>query len=143
MRCQPGGDVTTWQNVLEHRPASQRGEVAERLESAGLTPAAVRAALADGGDALFEASRSLDPSWAEEHGGALGVALLAAEVSAFTAHLNSRASAVRAQAVDALLEDYSAVAVAAALGISRQKVYEVSRRGPTADYIERVPWRDL
>ncbi len=140
MDCQPRGEWA-WDAVLAHRPATQRAELARRLEGVGLTPAAVREALADGGDALFEASRSSDPSWANEHGGALAVALLAAEISAFAAHLNSRASAIRAQAVDALLEDYSAVAVAAALGISRQKVYEVSRREPTAEYINRVPWR--
>jgi hypothetical protein len=55
------------------------------------------------------------------------VALLAAEVSALAAHLNARASAVRALAVDALLEDFSAVTVAAYLGVSRQKVYDLSR----------------
>jgi hypothetical protein len=37
-------------------------------------------------------------------GGPLAVALLAAEVSALAAHLNARGSAVRALAVDALLD---------------------------------------
>ena len=34
---------------------------------------------------------------------------------------------MRALAVDALLEDFSAVTVAAYLGVSRQKVYDLSR----------------
>ena len=72
------------------------------------------------------------PGWADEFGGYLAVALLAAEVSALAAHLNSRASAARGRAVDALLEEYSAVTVAARLGVSRQKVYEIARGGASS-----------
>ena len=62
-------------------------------------------------------------------GGLLAVALLAGEVAAFSAHLVSRASAVRSIAVDTLLDDFSAVSVAGDLGVSRQKVYEIARSG--------------
>jgi hypothetical protein len=68
------------------------------------------------------------------------VALLAAEVSSLAAHLNSRASSVRAHAVDELLDDFSAVTVAARLGVSRQKVYDISRGGVAGPFIDRVPW---
>ena len=128
-----------WQ--LTHRPADQRDQIAARLEDAGVTPQQLRAALADGGDALYAASR--DGGSSEAFGGDLAVALLAAEVSALAAHLNSRASAVRARAVDALLDDYSAVAVASALGVSRQKVYDISKGGPTAAFLDISPWGQL
>jgi len=127
-----------WQ--LNHRPADQRAAVSARLAEAGLTPRHLAAALSDGGDALYAASRARAGGWSEPFGGDLGVALLAAEVSALAAHLNSRASAVRALAVDALLDDYSAVAVASALGVSRQKVYDISKGGSTAAFLDISPW---
>ncbi len=71
----------------------------------------------------------------------LAVALLSAEVSIFAAHLNSRASGVRSAAVAELLDEYSAVTVAAELGVARQKVYEIARAGLRPPYIEQVPWR--
>ena len=40
--------------------------------------------------------------------------------------------------VKAVLDDFSAVSVAAHLGVSRQKVYELSR---ASTYIDQVPWR--
>jgi len=128
-----------WQ--LEHRPADQRDSIVARLEDAGVTPAQLSAALADGGDALYAASRPGGST--EPFGGDLAVALLAAEVSALAAHLNSRASAVRARAVDALLDDYSAVAVASALGVSRQKVYDISKGGTVAAFLDISPWGQL
>ncbi|WP_067503576.1 hypothetical protein [Actinoplanes sp. TFC3] len=79
--------------------------------------------------------------WAKPFGGPLAVALLAAEVGALAAHLTSRASAVRAAAVEALLDEYSAVAVASRLGVSRQKVYDIARPGATDSFIDRTPWR--
>jgi hypothetical protein len=100
-------------------------------------------ALSDSGDAMFAAARSGAGDWAVPFGGVLGVALLAAEVSALAAHLNSRASAIRAVGVDALLDDYSAVAVAAALGVSRQKVYELSKGGSLAAFLDISPWGQL
>ena len=139
MESQPGGD--TWATVVKHRAPEQRDAVIVRLSEAGVTPEQAQAALADGGDALYAAARSGRPDWAEPFGGPLGAALLAAEVSALSAHLVSRASAVRALAVDALLEDYSAVAVATALGISRQKVYDLGKGGSGIPFIDTAPWR--
>lgn len=116
--------------------------MAERLASAGLTPSTVEAALADGGDLLYRASVAGEDGWVSSYGGALGVALLAAEISALVAHLNSRAALVRAQAVHQLLDEFSAVAVAAELGVSRQKVYDIARASERdALYISHVPWR--
>jgi hypothetical protein len=43
--------------------------------------------------------------------------------------------------VKALLDDFSAVSVAAYLGVSRQKVYELGRAGHRNSYIDQVPWR--
>jgi hypothetical protein len=48
---------------------------------------------------------------------------------------------VRALAVDALLDEFSAVTVAAHLGVSRQKVYDLSRTTRVSSYIDGVPWR--
>lgn len=116
--------------------------MATRLERVGLTPSVVRAALADGGDGLYRSSAEGDGSWVERYGGALAVALLAAEISALAAHLNSRAALVRAHAVNALLDDYSAIAVATELGVSRQKVYDIARAAERdTTYISQVPWR--
>jgi hypothetical protein len=44
-------------------------------------------------------------------------------------------------AVDALLDEFSAVTVAAHLGVSRQKVYDLSRPTRISSYIDGVPWR--
>ena len=141
LRDVDGAAPLYWQ--LEHRPFEQRAAIEARLAEAGLRPRDLAAALSDGGDALYAASRSRAEGWSEPFGGDLGVALLAAEVSALAAHLNSRASAVRALAVDALLDDYSAVAVASALGVSRQKVYDISKGGTVAAFLDISPWRQL
>jgi len=144
MTSQPRGDSTPIDNwPLGHRPAEQRAAIAARLSEAGLEPEQLASALADGGDALYAASRTGSDEWTHAFAGPLGVALLAAEVSALAAHLNSRASAVRALAVDALLDDYSAVAVASALGVSRQKVYDISKGGTMAAFLDISPWRQL
>ena len=124
-----------------HRPPQARGAVRDRFVENGITPDQVRAVLDDGGDALYAAATSGAKDWTDRFGGPLAVALLAAEVSALTAHLNARGSAVRALAVDALLDDFSAVTVAARLGVSRQKVYELGRANPSGSHIDRVPWR--
>ncbi|MEV6637178.1 hypothetical protein AB0M54_41250 [Actinoplanes sp. NPDC051470] len=159
MSSQPRGDIG-WDVVLAHRSPDIREQVRERFESSGVTAAQVWAVLADGGDKLFAAVASApalapasasaaaasaasasasDVAWAEPFGGPLAVALLAAEVGAVTAHLTSRSSAIRAAAVGALLDEYSAVTVARRLGVSRQKVYDIARPG-TGTYIPRTPW---
>jgi hypothetical protein len=140
MSRQPGGD-NGWDVVLAHRPSEIRVAVRERFESAGVPPAQVLAALSDGGDELYAAAASGAEDWAKPFGGTLAVALLAAEVGALTAHLTSRSSAIRALAVGALLDDYSAVTVAGRLGVSRQKVYEIARPGTTMSFLEHTPWR--
>ncbi len=127
--------------MLEHRPAETRQAVRERFESAGVTAEQVGAALADSGDELYGAALSGAADWAAPYGGPLAVALLAAEVGALTAHLTSRSSRVRGLAVDTLLGDYSAVAVAGRLGVSRQKVYEIARAHSTGEFIRRAPGR--
>jgi hypothetical protein len=140
MSSQPGGD-TSWDVVLAHRPPDGRAAVRERFESAGVAAGQVLAALSDGGDELYAAAAGGSHDWAKPFGGALAVALLAAEVSAMTAHLTSRGSAIRAVAVEALLDDYSAVTVANRLGVSRQKVYEIARPNTTTPFLDRAPWR--
>lgn len=140
MPSQPRGD-SDWDAALAHRPPESRDAIRERLESAGVSAAQVHAALADGGDELFAAATSGAVDWAKAHGGPLAVALVAAEVGAMTAHLTSRSSAIRAAAVETLLDDYSAVTVANRLGVSRQKVYDIARPNPGATYLDRAPWR--
>lgn len=135
--CNPRVDGV-WDEVLGHRPDDVRASVGERLAESGVDPERLRAVLRDMGDGLYSAAAGGAKDWAEEFGGPLAVALLAAEVSALAAHLNSRASAVRAVAVDELLEDFSAVTVAARLGVSRQKVYDVARGGMSGTFIEFV-----
>ncbi|BCW60912.1 MULTISPECIES: hypothetical protein [Micrococcaceae] len=150
MVSQPGGDSLTspgadpqWQQVLTHRAADDgsREAAANRFAERGITPEQVRSVLNDGGDAIYAAAAAGSPGWAEAFGGPLAVALLSAEVSAFAAHLNSRASGVRSAAVAELLDEYSAVTVAGELGVARQKVYEIARAGLRPPYIEKVPWR--
>jgi len=96
-----------------------------------VTPALVQTTIDDLGSALTAAAArsGSDADWAAPFGGPLAAALLAAEVSAFGSHLVSSASRVRSIAVDDLLEEFSAVHVAARLGVSRQKVYEIGRSG--------------
>lgn len=92
-------------NVLSHRPADTSGAVLDRFDENGIGPEVVGAVLDDGGDALYGAPRSSDPEWAIRFGGPLAVTLLAAEVSALAAHLDSLASAVRAVADDLFLDN--------------------------------------
>ncbi len=150
MSSQPRGDIpasspsdSRWQQVLTHRPVDDgtRETAAARFAERGITPEQLKAVLADGGDALYAAAAGGQPGWADPFGGPLAVALLSAEVSIFAAHLNSRASGVRSAAVAELLDEYSAVTVAAELGVARQKVYEIARAGLRPPYIEQVPWR--
>jgi hypothetical protein len=140
MPSQPGGD-SRWDLVLAHRPPETRAQVRARFESAGVGVEQVWAALGDAGDELFEAATSGVGDWAKPFGGSLAVALLAAEVGAVTAHLTSRSSAIRAAAVDALLDEFSAVTVANRLGVSRQKVYDIARPNPTGSFLDHAPWR--
>jgi hypothetical protein len=141
MQRQPRDDILAWERTLAHRPPEARGVVCHRFADSGITPDQVKAVLDDGGDALYAAASSGSKDWTDRFGGPLAVALLAAEVSALCAHLNARGSAVRALAVDALLDDFSAVTVAARLGVSRQKVYELSRASRGSSFIDQVPWR--
>src|SRR5512132_666510 len=122
MQRQPRVDSPAWEATLVHRLPEARGAVRDRFVENGITPDQVRAVLDDGGDALYAAATGGAKDWTDRFGGPL-----AAEVSALTAHLNARGSAVRALAVDALLDDFSAVTVAARLGVSRQKVYQLGR----------------
>jgi hypothetical protein len=140
MTSQPGGD-SDWDVVLAHRSPETRAQVRARFASAGVGSEQVRAALGDAGDELFEAATSGAGDWAKPYGGPLAVALLAAEVGAVTAHLTSRSSAIRAVAVEALLDDFSAVTVANRLGVSRQKVYDIARPNPTGSFLDQAPWR--
>ena len=140
MSSQPGGD-SSWDLVLAHRTPDPRQPVRERFESAGVPPELVRAALADGGDELYAAATGGAADWADRFGGALAVALLAAEVGALAAYLTWPSSAIRAAAVEALLDEYSAVTVAGWLGVSRQKVYDIARPGPATSFLEHAPWR--
>ena len=132
-----------WQSALSHRPEEDgsRDAAAARFTAAGVGAVQVRDALSDGGDALYEAARQRSAGWTEPFGGSLAVALLAAEISVFAAHVNSRASGIRSEAVAELLEDYSAVTVAGELGVSRQKVYEIARAGLRPPYVVTMPWR--
>jgi len=139
MNSQPRGD--RWADVLAHRPDHQREAITERFRAAGVDADLVHSTLADGGDALHAAATSAAEGWSRDFGGDLGAALLAAEVSTLAAHLVSRASAIRAVAVESLLDEYSAVAVAAALGVSRQKVYDIGKGGSSTPFITTVPWR--
>ena len=141
MPCQPGVVSPSWADVLAHRPEDARSAVVDRFVQNGIGPDRVQLALADGGDALYAAARSGEPDWADRFGGRLAAALLAAEVSALAAHLNSRASTVRTLAVEAMLDDYSAITVGARLGVSRQKVYEISRGDSSGNFVDSVPWR--
>ena len=120
--------ASEWDAVLAHRSdATTIAQVRDRLTEHGVTPQAVAAALRDGGSGLAAAATSGRDDWAAPYGGLLAVALISAEVAAYSSHLVARASAVRSVAVDALLEDFSAVSVAGELGVSRQKVYEIAR----------------
>lgn len=141
MERQPRGDKIEWAGVLGHRSEDLHPDVIGRFEAAGIEPKQVLEVLSDAGDALYAAALAGSDDWAEKFGGPLAVALLAAEVSALAAHLNSRASALRALAVSALLDEYSAVTVGAHLGVSRQKVYEIGRGEITNNYLEQTPWR--
>lgn len=124
--------VATWTEVLSHREPDQIPAIAARFDDAGVSIDLVRSVLADSGAALFAALEAGGEGWADRYGGLFAVALLAGEVAAQSAYLVSRASTVRSVAVDALLEDFSAVFVAKSLGVSRQKVYEIGRNGARA-----------
>ena len=132
-----------WRKLPAYRDPSDptTASVLARLAAAGLTPHEVLAALRDAGDALHEQATSDDDDWSGPFGGPLAAALLATEVGALAAHLGSRAAAVRSRAVRELLQDYSAIAVAEALGVSRQKVYDIARDGDRPPFIRTSPWR--
>jgi len=119
----------SWERVLAHRDPEQVAAIVARFEQAGVRSEQVAEAIADAGVALSGAMQDGRDGWEQPFGGLLAVALIAGEVAAYSAYLVSRASAVRAVAVDGLLEDFSAIAVGASLGVSRQKVYEIGRNG--------------
>lgn len=122
----------TWDEVLSHRESDQVPALVARFDDAGVSLDLVRSVLADSGESLAQALQSGEQGWADRFGGLLAVALLAGEVAARSAFLVSRASTVRSVAVDALLEEFSAVFVAKSIGVSRQKVYEIGRNGARA-----------
>ncbi|MFT3889930.1 MAG: hypothetical protein QM713_17435 [Arachnia sp.] len=138
-------EADTWARVLTHRRRDDPATVAsviERFEAAGVTPDQVAFHLQDGGDRLYTAAASGTEGWAAPFGGERAVALLAAEVSALMSHLVARAASVRSVCVEALLDEFSAVTVAGALGVARQKVYELARAGVDSDYLTTTPWRN-
>lgn len=151
MTSNPRGDSgereiidSSWSAILAHRRNESAGTleaVAARFEATGLSPTDVMVHLADGGDALYAAAASGDPRWADQYGGTLAVALLAAEVSALMSHLVSRAAGVRALSIAELLDDYSAVTVARELGVARQKIYGLARDDLNPHFIPTAPWR--
>lgn len=137
-------EETAWTRVLAHRErerATAIEAVIERFRAAGVTPEDVESHLQDGGDRLYAAVASGRDGWSEEFGGERAVALLAAEVSALMSHLVARAAMVRSVCVEALLDEFSAVTVAGALGVARQKVYELGKASISSDYVARTPWR--
>lgn len=146
-KLQPGPASSTadqWTRVLAHRRKDAPTTVAaviERFEAAGVTPDQVASHLEDGGDRLYAAAASGAEGWAAGFGGERAVALLAAEVSALMSHLVARAASVRSVCVEALLDEFSAVTVAGALGVARQKVYELARPSVDPAYLTTTPWR--
>lgn len=137
-------EETAWSRVLAHREcerATTVDAIVERFRAAGVTPADVESHLQDGGDRLYAAAASGQEGWAADFGGERAVALLAAEVSALMSHLVARAAMVRSVCVEALLDEFSAVTVASALGVARQKVYELGKTSISSDYVSRTPWR--
>jgi hypothetical protein len=125
-----GSIAATWDGVLSHRADPAAAALTRaRFEGQGITVDLVAATLEDNGAALFRAVSSGRPDWAVPYGGLLGAALLAGEVAIYCSTLVARAAAIRSVAVDALLDDFSAISVAADLGVSRQKVYEIARGG--------------
>lgn len=146
MNSNPGGDSlndTGWTRVLAHRLRDGEPAVHEtiaRFEAAGVTPSELETHLVDGGDRLYAAAVGGEEGWAAPFGGDRAAALIAAEISALMSHLVARAASVRGVCVDGLLEEYSAVTVANALGVARQKVYGLAKPDVDPDYIERTPW---
>lgn len=139
-----GGLGADWVRVLAHRQRDGQqmlAAVVERFRGAGVTPADVESHLRDGGDRLYAAARSGRDGWADEFGGPRAVAVLSAEVGALMSHLVARAASVRSVCVDDLLDEFSAVTVAAAIGVARQKVYELARPEIDEDYVAQSPWR--
>ena len=154
MTCTPRGDNpqtdaldsdrAEWERVLEHRrldaPATLDATI-DRFRAAGVTPEDVASHLRDAGDRLYRAAASGEDDWAATFGGERAVALLAAEVSALMSHLVARAANVRSVCVDALLDEFSAVTVASALGVARQKVYELARHPIDSSFLSTTHWR--
>lgn len=121
---------STWESVLAHRgdePTISR--VRDQFLAHGVSADVVHDVLSDGGGGLYASISSGREDWSVPFGGLIGAALLAGEVAAYSSHLVARASAVRSVAVEILLEDFSAIAVAGELGVSRQSVYEIARGG--------------
>jgi hypothetical protein len=116
-------------------------DATDPLDNKGIAADSLRLALEDSGAALYAAALGGEPGWADPFGGPLAAALLAAEMTSLAARLNSRAAAVRALAVGALLDEFSAVAVATRLGVTRQTVHEMSRATTQRQFMTTAPWR--
>ncbi|PXA75298.1 hypothetical protein [Auritidibacter sp. NML100628] len=114
-------------------------KVVERFRAAGVRPDEVESHLCDAGDRLYAVATSDDDRWADEFGGPRAVAVLAVEISALMSHLVARAASIRSVCVEAMLEEFSAVTVAGAIGVVRQKVYELAKPEADKDYLDHSP----
>ena len=147
-KLQPGpadSAADQWIRVLAHRQKDAPATVAsviERFDAAGVTPNQVASHLEDGGDRLYAAASSGGADWAVEFGGERAAPLLPAEVSTLMSHRVARAASVHTVCIGALLDEYSAVTVASAIGVARQKVYELARPSVDPDYLTTTPWRN-
>ncbi|PXA80743.1 hypothetical protein DCC26_03630 [Auritidibacter sp. NML120779] len=151
MRSIPRGDKTPddafgaeWVRVLAHRQREGQhvmDKVVERFRAAGVRPDEVESHLCDAGDRLYAVATSDDDRWADEFGGPRAVAVLAVEISALMSHLVARTASIRSVCVEAMLEEFSAVTVAGAIGVARHKVYELAKPEADKDYLDHSPWR--
>jgi hypothetical protein len=121
--------MTTWNDVLSHRPESSRGPVIDRFNAAGLTPEDV-ARVMPSGPPIELFSDVADPNGMDPLGGALGAALLAAELDAKAVLIRSVAAQLRHVAVNELTREESVAEVARMLGQTRQAVSRVAN-GPS------------
>jgi hypothetical protein len=141
MSRQPERDTLPWDAVLAHRPAEAWHAVAARFADNGVGPQQWQAAVDDGGDVLHAAAGNGRPDWAEQFGGPLALALLAAVVSSLAAHLKLagvRSARPRRRRAAGLLQRRHR---GRRLGVARQKVYDIGRSRRAGPFLDQVPWR--